>query len=274
MPGSTSNIPRDLSDLLKAIAADFPLMLSGNLAGIYLWGSLTYEAFDETCSDVDCVVVTRRDLDDGEFSSLDSWFREKGDVNRWVARLDMRFVIDGEFLDKSSRCCGFYHHQGVLVRHASDGNPIIWLNVGQSGIVLYGAEASVISPAVSADCLNEALLLELTYLKEDLVSNVGNRSAKAFAHNAYAVLTACRILFSAHRRALVSKDQACHWAMERVPRELRAIILAAHENRAKNRGRTTVQLEQDAMCLVDFVSDEVNRVLARMRSASRGNSTG
>jgi len=41
---------------------------------IYLWGSLTYEAFDETYSDVDCIGVTRRDLDDREFSELDEWF--------------------------------------------------------------------------------------------------------------------------------------------------------------------------------------------------------
>jgi hypothetical protein len=34
------------------------------------------------------------------------------------------------------------------------------------------------------------------------------RSDYAFMHNAYAVLTACRILYSAHCRELVSKDQA------------------------------------------------------------------
>ena len=26
----------------------------------------------------------------------------------------MRFVIDHEFLDKPSRCCGFYHYLGKL----------------------------------------------------------------------------------------------------------------------------------------------------------------
>ena len=62
------NIPKDLSDLLQAMATDFPAMLRENLVGIYLWGSLAYDAFDEACSDVDCVGVTRRDLDDREFS--------------------------------------------------------------------------------------------------------------------------------------------------------------------------------------------------------------
>ena len=70
---------------------------------------------------------------------------------------------------------------------------------------------------MSDQCLNDALLLELNYLKEDLTSNTGDRSDKTFIHNAYAVLTACRILYSAHHRALASKDQAYGWAMETVP---------------------------------------------------------
>ena len=36
------NIPKDLSELLQVMATDFPAILSGNLVGIYLWGSLTY----------------------------------------------------------------------------------------------------------------------------------------------------------------------------------------------------------------------------------------
>src|SRR5438093_13718611 len=103
------NIPQDLSDLFQQMTTDFSAILRGNLVGIYLWGSLTYEAFDETCSDVDCIVVTSRDLDDREFSELDNWFKNAGEHNRWVKRIDMRFVIENEFLDKTSRCCGFYH---------------------------------------------------------------------------------------------------------------------------------------------------------------------
>lgn len=55
---------------------------------------LASDAFDETCSDVDCVAVTRRDLDDREFCELDEWFKNKEEQNRWVGRADMRFVID------------------------------------------------------------------------------------------------------------------------------------------------------------------------------------
>jgi hypothetical protein len=257
------NIPEDLSNLLEAMAADFPAILHGNLIGIYLWGSLTYEAFDETCSDVDGVGVTRRDLDDREFSELDEWFKNKAQQNRWGKRMEMRFVIDGEFLDKTSRCCGFYHYTGKLTRHGSDGNPFIWMNIGQSGVTLWGKEAKLIAPKVSGQCLNDALLLELNYLKEGLTSRTGDRSDKAFVYNAYAVLTACRILYSAHHRVLASKDQACGWATETVPQVWRAVIQAAKENRLRNAGSTTPQLEQDAQRFVAFVTSEVNRILER-----------
>jgi predicted nucleotidyltransferase len=259
------DVPKDLSDLLQEIAADFPAILRGNLLGVYLWGSLTYGAFNEACSDVDCIGVTRRDLDEHEFSKLDEWFENKKRENRWVGRIDMRFVIDGEFFDKSSRCCGFYHYMGRLTRHGSDGNPIIWINIAQSGITLWGRDAKLIAPHVSIECLNDALLLELNYLKEDLTSNSGDPSDKAFIHNAYAVLTACRILYSAHHGSLASKEEACKWAVETVPPALRMVIHAAGANRLKNGGSTTRRLEQDAVRFVEFVSKEVNRVLDQSR---------
>src|ERR1700731_3465720 len=175
-----TNIPNDLSDLLHAMAADFSAILRDNLVGLYLWGSLTYDAFDETCSDVDLVAVTQHDLDTREFSQLDAWFTDKKQQSRWISRIDMRFVIDHAFLDKTSRCCGFYHHTEKLVRHSSDGNPVIWINVAQFGLTLYGKDAKLVAPHVSDQCLDDALFLELTYLKEDLISNIGDRSDKAF----------------------------------------------------------------------------------------------
>jgi hypothetical protein len=253
-------VPADLAHLLHEILTDFPVILHDNLVGIYLWGSLTYDAFDEACSDVDFVCVTRQDLDDREFQELDQWFARQQGRNRWVQRIDMRFVIDQEFLDKTSRCCGFYPYRGRLIRHESDGNPIIWINVAQSGITLWGKDTRLIAPPVSDQCLSDALLLELSYLKETLASNVGDRSDRAFVCNAYAVLTACRILYSACHRALASKDKASEWAMKTTPPTWRAIIQSAKTNRLRNAGSTTPQAEQEAMAFVQFVTDEVSRL--------------
>jgi len=253
-------IPGELAALLRSIAADFPVLLKENLVGVYLWGSLTYGAFDERCSDVDAVVVARRDLDDAGFSVLEKWFSGSAGRNPWTEKLDMRFVIDGEFLDKQSRCCGFY--SGKLGRHGSDGNPIIWLNVGQCGLTLWGRDARLIAPAVSDQCLNDALLLELGYLKEDLAKNSGDRSDRSFRHNAYAVLTACRILYTARHRRIVSKERAYDWAVAAIPPEWRPTAAAAWLNRLSSSGRTTPDLEHDAAGFVRFADEQTKQILA------------
>jgi predicted nucleotidyltransferase len=257
----TLPIPSDLGDFLASMTADFPSVLGANLVGIYLWGSLTYKAFNERYSDVDLIAVTRRDLDGREFSEIGAWFRRAAAVNRWVKRTDMRFVIDGELLDKSSRCCGFYHYKGRLLRHASDGNPIICMNLAHSGVTLWGKDATLIAPQVSEHCLNQALLLELNYLRDDLRSSRRVRSDQAFVHNAYAVLTACRIMYSARCRSLVSKEQACAWAMEMLPPRWHAVVQSAQMNRCKNAGTTDTSLEDAARSFVEFVTAEVTMLL-------------
>jgi len=253
-------VPEELTTLLQGIATDFPVVLKENLVGVYLWGSLSYDAFDERRSDVDAVVVTRRDTNAEEFAALEKWFGASAGRNRWTERQDMRFVIDGEFLDKQSRCCGFY--SGKLARHGSDGNPIIWLNIAECGVTLWGRSAKLIAPAISDRCLNDALLLELDYLEEDLAKNAGDRSERAFRHNAYSVLTACRILYTACLRRIVSKERAYGWALATVPPSWRPVVETAWQNRPADRGSTTPKLERDAAEFVRFVEEETRRVLA------------
>jgi len=258
-PPKLPRVQDELAALLGDIVRDFPTILKDNLVGVYLWGSLTYDAFDERCSDVDSVVVTRRDLDDAEFEACERWFKESTARNPWTERLDMRFVIDGEFLDKRSRCCGFY--SGKFTRHGSDGNPIIWLNIGKCGVTLWGRDAKLIAPAVTDQCLDDALLLELDYLKEDLAKNAGDRSNQAFRHNAYAVLTACRILYTAQYRALTAKEQAYKWALSAIPSEWQEVVESAWERRARNHGATTPEMENDAAGFVRFAREQANRML-------------
>jgi predicted nucleotidyltransferase len=259
MSNLIENIPEKLTALLQKMGRDFPSLLKNNLVGIYLWGSLTYAAFDERCSDADCVVVTRRDINEREFAALGDWFDKSLKENYWTSKLDMRFVIDKEFLDKTSKCC--LYHFGKLLRSGSDGNPLIWLNIAQTGITLWGKPAKEIAPEITPEVLNNALRLELEYLKEDLAANAGDRSALAFFHNSYAVLTACRIFYTAHQRALVSKEIAQAWTLENVPQEWSAVIKTASANRLAGKGLKTAKLEMEAMDFVRFIEDQVSELL-------------
>lgn len=85
-------VPENLSALLNTMRNDFPSLLENNLVGIYLWGSLTYQAFDERCSDIDCIVVTRSEINEREFSKLEDWFKGSLKKNPWTGKLDNRTI--------------------------------------------------------------------------------------------------------------------------------------------------------------------------------------
>lgn len=254
------NLPNELSSMLEEMAKDFRSILKGNLVGIYLWGSLTYEAFDEKCSDVDCIVVISGDLDDKEFKEIESWFEKSLEENSWTDELDMRFVIDREFLDKTSKCCQYQFRK--FWRSGSDGNPIIWLNIGKSGITLWGKDAKEIAPEISDEVLNEALLLELSYLKDDLKNNTGDKSDLAFKHINYAVLTACRIYYTAQYRALISKEESFRWAIRNISERWHSLIRKSRENRLKVKGDKTPKMEKDALEFVCFIESGVKKFIA------------
>jgi len=254
-------IPEELAALLRSIAADFPVVLTENMVGIYLWGSLSYDAFDERCSDVDAVVVTRRDVNAEEFSALQKWFADSAGCNPWTQKLEMRFVVDGEFLDKRSRCCGFL--SGKLLRHGSDGNPIIWLNIGDCGVTLWGRDAKLIAPAISDQCLNDALLLELDYLKEGLAKRRNHGTDCSSRYNSYAILTVCRILYTARHRCIVAKERAYNWAVTAIPPEWRPTVTVAWKNRLISHGQATPGLERDAAEFVHFAEEHARRALSR-----------
>ena len=255
------NVPDELSHFLSKLKRDFPTMLGSQLVGIYLWGSLTYQAFDARHSDVDCIVVTEHDLTDREFSDFEQWFQRAWESDPWVRKLDLRFVIQHKLLDKKSRCCQY--HFGEFIRSGSDGNPFICINLKESGITLWGVDAKCVAPDVSRAVLRDALFLEIAYLKEDLAANAGNPSDLAFQHQAYAVLTACRIGYTVRHGTLVSKQQAFDWALRALPAAWHPLMIAAEKNRRQLTGVKTAGDESAALAFVRFIEDDAREAFSR-----------
>jgi len=255
-------VPEEVEELKREITRDFPRILKENLTGIYLWGSLTYDAFDEAASDIDCVVVLERDLSSREFADLEEWFTRAVGRNPWADKLDMRFHVRDELLVKNSNMTSYHFRK--LERHCSDANPFIWINVARCGIALYGVEPAAIAPEIDDDTLRAALVLELGYLQEETAAEKGNYGAttrygvSTLMYQAYSVLTACRILYTFHNKTLVSKNQAATWCMGKVPARWRPTISDAVENRMTPNGRSNERLWNAANDFINFVGGVLN----------------
>ena len=218
-------IPTQVSALLQDLTAHLPIILGRNLVGLYLYGSLTQRAFDPKRSDVDCLAVTRRDLSEAQFRRLGAWLARAAKSNPWVARLQMLFLIENQVLTMNSRAC--LYQFGLLKRGSSDGNPIIWMNVLKSGVVLFGPRPESFVPAITPEMLFQALEREVGYLREEISEKPESEWRNVPSYRAYAVLTLCLILYSSRKGTIVSKPRAARWAIKYLPEEWGEVILQA-----------------------------------------------
>jgi hypothetical protein len=207
--------------MLRALTARLHVVLRTNLVGIYLYGSLTQRAFDRKRSDVDCIVVVRRDLSDAQFRKLAAWLEREAASDPWVSRLQMHMLLRDTLLSPDKRGC--LYQFGVLKRSGSDGNPIIWANVLATGITLSGPAAASFLPAIAAETFFQALVREVGYLRAEIADPASEWRDVPF-YRSYAILTLCRILYSARKGGVVSKPRAARWAGRALPIEWHSLV--------------------------------------------------
>jgi hypothetical protein len=230
-------------------------ILGANLFGVYLYGSLTQRAFDPARSDIDCIVVVRRDLTDAQLRKLRQWLAEAGLVDRWIPRLQMQLLLKGRLVRPDAR--GYVYQFAALRRSGSDGNPIIWMNALASGLTLRGPAPATFLPPITSEMLYAALVREVAYLRKEIGNPASKWRDKRF-YRGYAILTLCRILYSHRFGDVVSKPRAARWALETLPPRWHSLIRSAVES---DRGkRSTLALPRIAR-FIEFVGAQLDESL-------------
>jgi predicted nucleotidyltransferase len=125
-------IPAQVSALLQDLSGALPTLLGENLSGVYIYGSLTQGAFNSQHSDIDCIVLTERELTDTQFAQLDAWFTRAGVENPWVARLQISLMIRDEILTTTPRGNCLYQF-GRLSRVGSEQSDHMDQRSGERG---------------------------------------------------------------------------------------------------------------------------------------------
>ncbi len=194
---------------LQVIADTLRSVLEHNLVALYTYGSVLTPSFDSERSDIDCIAVTMRPLSDADLDRIRESLKAAIDAT-WAKRLQISFLIKGQILVSDTAAC--LYQFGTLSRTGSDGNPIIWLDHSQRGRVLFGPAAKSLVPTISKEILREALVRELGYLREELFEKPDSQWRNVASYRAYAVLTMCRILYTAAKGILATKPEAAEWA--------------------------------------------------------------
>ena len=214
-----------VATLLDHLAGQLEADLGRNVVGLYVYGSLTQNAFDARRSDVDCVAVIRRRLSRAVVSRLRQNLGRLSGRHSWMRRLQLTILIQGELLQFNGD--GWLYQFGRLSRTGSDGNPIIWANILESGAVVFGADPHTFVPPITPALMRAALGREIGYLRTELVTKRTSVWRRRAAYRRYAALTACRILYTLETGRVAPKRTAAAWALRRLPSVHRAIVSRA-----------------------------------------------
>src|SRR5207247_5087578 len=111
---------------------------------------------------------------------------------------------------------GYPEHFGRLSRTGSDGNPIVWVNILDSGRVVFGADPHTFVPPITPALMRAALEREIGYLRTELVTKRTSVWRRRAAYRRYAALTACRILYTLETARAAPKRTEAAWRRRRL----------------------------------------------------------
>jgi len=184
-------------------------ILSPNLVGLYLYGSLVTGDFDPEISDIDMLAVVSSDVDQEQFERL---HRMHGDLEaqnpKWKDRIEVQYVSIyalQTFRTETSRIAAISPGEPFHFKDAGSEWLINWYTVRERGQVLYGPDPSAHIPPISKGEYLQTVREHATMWVEWL------EQPQDQAWQAYVILTMCRILYAIRLGEQPSKRKAAHW---------------------------------------------------------------
>ncbi|MDQ3006385.1 MAG: DUF4111 domain-containing protein, partial [Chloroflexota bacterium] len=232
-PISTTPYP-DVNKILNILYTYASEILQDHFVGMYLFGSLANGDFDQH-SDIDVLVVTKDEIKDDVFSSLQAMHAQLASLNSpWATQLEVSYIPQ-----KALRC---FDPADKLHPHLDRGNneSLHWMAhesdwiiqrhiLRERGIILEGpAPQSLIDP-ISATDLQKAIVDVLPLWAGPILEDplkIGNRG-----YQSYIVLSLCRMLYTLQCGTIISKRAAADWAQDSLSKQWTPLIARAWQGR-------------------------------------------
>jgi predicted nucleotidyltransferase len=264
-----------LNEYLQRLAAELPDLP----LGIYVHGSIAYDAFCEQTSDVDILVVTARECAAEELGRLarmhadlrGAWPRRKLEVS-YVPEADCRrphpesapphpYHHQNPYLDT-----GEFHDSGIFDFNHPLWAANLWWMVKTRGITLLGPEPEALGiPVSAADIVATSRHLLETYWPDWL------RPSKELLklHDAFqvdwVVFGTLRAYYTLRERDITSKPGAAEYGMAHLPRRWHGLIRSTLERRASPVEKSKLQRVREGVAVafyLRFILRECRRIIA------------
>ena len=205
----------EIDALLDTLRAEVRAILGPRFVGMYLDGSLAAGDFDPASSDIDVIVVTAGDLPDEVIGALRAMHgRIAEGSSRWARELEVAYVAR-----HTIRAPGRRPGPCPCIERGSAHLEVVNLEGGywtlhrhvlrQHGVVVMGPPPATLIDPVSPGELRQAVADVLDDWWRPMRDDPTR--LRAWEYRYYAVLTMCRMLYTLHHGAIVSKPVAARW---------------------------------------------------------------
>ncbi len=244
----------DVNEVIAGLVHRILGTLGENVAGVYLFGSLTYGDYNPGRSDIDLLVLVKQPLMPGEVEQVR---RLHNDVEAahpaWAGRVEMSYTPAG-WLGSAAppREPRPYYGEGVLY-DAVYGNEWVINNylLQRHGVTLAGPDFGTLAPPISIEDVQKASIRDLF---TEWVPKIDDTAYLSSSHyQSYLVLNLCRILYTVMCAEAGSKSTSAGWVKAAYP-EWRGLVQTA-ESWAYG---AQMDRQDDVIAFIRFAVDRVS----------------
>lgn len=243
----------DVNEILGVLLQEIRGVLTDQLVGMYLHGSLAIGDFNPDTSDIDFLVVTGNKISEQCMASLMAMHSRIASIDStWSSELEGSYIPRDAVRRYNPADC---HHprleRGETLRIEShDSDWVIQRHIiYHHGVVIAGPPPKDLIDPVLPDDVRQAVLdllwwWELQLADTSLIQVSGYRT--------YAILTMCRILYTLEHGTIVTKPTAAHWAEDTLGERWSDLIGKALRWRS---GKSMAGLDE-VMAFIQFTLDQ------------------
>ena len=250
----------DVNAILHYFVEGVVPILGENLVGVYLTGSLSYDAFNYETSDIDLTVILQSPISASELSAIKQLHTQmEGKFEKWSRRLECSYTpleMLPNVLPPAKPRPWYWGGDGILYEEAPYGNEwiinkyLLW----RYAIPLVGADFKTLTDEVDIAEVQKACIRDLFTEWEPKKRDAGWFRNDSH-YEAYFILNLCRILYTVMCQSAGSKQIAASWVKSHYGEPWAGLVVAAE---SWHYG-VELSLREQALAFLDFVIGEVSR---------------
>jgi predicted nucleotidyltransferase len=218
----------EINEILISFVEEITGILSENICGIYLTGSLSYGDFNENSSDIDIAVLLKNPTSPKELRRIkDFHIQLDKNFEKWAKRLECNYipsVMLANILPPTVPrpwYCGF---ESFLYEKAPFGNEWIINNylLYKYAIPLFGPDFKELTGPIKIEEVQKACIRDLFVEWKPKINDFAYLNNSHY--QSYLVLNVCRILYTVLHKATGSKKTSAEWVKQELDPQWKDLI--------------------------------------------------